>query len=71
MAKLVQELSDTKPEIVFVPKESKFGGHFEEIPRRVPDITRMRTILGVEPKVGLREGLERTLAWYREHQPVE
>ena len=34
-------------------------------PRRCPDITKLRS-LGFEPRVKLREGLERTLTWYRE-----
>jgi len=39
---------------------------FEDDPsRRRPDITKARTILGWEPKVPLREGLERAAAWYR------
>jgi nucleoside-diphosphate-sugar epimerase len=29
------------------------------------DITRAQEALGYEPKVGLREGLERTWAWYK------
>ncbi|MCB9475532.1 MAG: SDR family oxidoreductase [Deltaproteobacteria bacterium] len=33
---------------------------------RQPDITRAKSILGWEPKVGLREGLENTLAYFRE-----
>jgi dTDP-glucose 4,6-dehydratase len=32
---------------------------------RQPDITRARTILGWEPKVSLREGLETTIAYFR------
>ena len=32
---------------------------------RQPDITRARTLLGWEPKVGLEEGLTRTLAYFR------
>jgi UDP-glucose 4-epimerase len=32
------------------------------------DTTRIRTTLGWEPKVPLRQGLERTLAYYREHK---
>ncbi len=34
--------------------------------RRRPDITRARESLGWEPKVPAREGLEKTLAWFRE-----
>ncbi len=35
--------------------------------RREPDITRAKS-LGWEPRVPLREGLERTLAWYRSYE---
>jgi nucleoside-diphosphate-sugar epimerase len=34
---------------------------------RAFDIARARTDIGYEPRVGLREGITRTLAWYREH----
>lgn len=34
---------------------------------RAFDISRARKELGYEPKVGLRDGIRRTLAWYREH----
>ena len=33
--------------------------------RRRPDITRARTLLGWEPKVKLREGLERSLTYFQ------
>jgi len=33
---------------------------------RQPDITRARTILGWEPRVNLKEGLEETIAYFRE-----
>jgi nucleoside-diphosphate-sugar epimerase len=33
--------------------------------RRKPDITRARTLLGWEPKIGLRAGIDRTLNWWR------
>ena len=33
--------------------------------RRRPDITRARTLFGWEPKIQLREGLERSLAYFR------
>ena len=34
---------------------------------RAFDITRARAEIGYTPRVGLREGIARTLAWYREH----
>ena len=36
-------------------------------PRRCPDITKLRA-LGYQPAVNLDDGLERTIAWYREHR---
>jgi nucleoside-diphosphate-sugar epimerase len=34
---------------------------------RAFDISRARAELGFQPRVGLREGIGRTLEWYREH----
>jgi len=39
-------------------------------PRRSVDGTRARELFGFEAKTQLREGLERTVAWYREHAPA-
>lgn len=38
-----------------------------QTPRRCPDISKMRA-LGYEPRIGLDEGLERTVAWYLDHR---
>jgi UDP-glucose 4-epimerase len=45
------------------PGEIQSGG----TPRRCADIGKMRA-LGWSPAVGLDDGLERTVAWYREHR---
>jgi UDP-glucuronate decarboxylase len=37
----------------------------EDPARRCPDITRIRTQTGWEPRVSLEEGLQRTIAWFR------
>jgi dTDP-glucose 4,6-dehydratase len=49
---------------------SASGIAFQPLPqddpaRRRPDITKARTLLGWEPKVELREGLERSLAYFK------
>jgi CDP-glucose 4,6-dehydratase len=38
-----------------------------EIDRQWVDATRLRALTGWEPRVGLDEGLARTVAWYRRH----
>lgn len=48
----------------FLPHEKIFG-KFEEVQRRVPDLSKAERLLGFKPKVGNREGLERTIAWHR------
>jgi nucleoside-diphosphate-sugar epimerase/intein/homing endonuclease len=37
---------------------------------RQPDISLAREVLGWEPQVGFEEGLERTIAWFREHPEI-
>ena len=51
--------------IKLVPYESFTGKPYEDVRRRVPDVTRCEKILGVKAKVGLEEGLIRTIEWQR------
>ncbi|MEM1183951.1 MAG: GDP-L-fucose synthase [Planctomycetota bacterium] len=37
-------------------------------PRRCLDVTRAKELMGWEAKVSFEEGLERTIAWFREHR---
>jgi GDP-L-fucose synthase len=39
-------------------------------PRRSLDATRAKELFGFEARTPLREGLERTIAWYRAHAPM-
>ena len=65
LVRLIQQLTDSQREIVYVPYASVYGAHFEETRRRVPDVTRAREILGFEAQTSLEEGLRRTLEWFR------
>jgi len=58
-AKEVQALLGVSGEIVFKPLPQ------DDPTRRRPDITKARTLLGWEPKVPLREGLERSLDYFK------
>jgi len=54
-----------KSRIRFVTQEEIYGKSYEDIPRRVPDNTKMRKLLGVEPRISLREGTALTMEWFR------
>ncbi len=50
-----------EPKLKLTPYES--FGKYEDVMRRVPDISKARSLLGFEPKVGLEEGLKTTIRW--------
>ena len=59
IARMIIKLTGSKSNLVYRPLP-------EDDPKvRQPDITRARTLLGWEPKVGLEEGLTRTLDYFR------
>ena len=59
LAELVLEVTGSSSEIVFEPLP------VDDPKQRKPDITLARDLLGWEPKVQLREGLERTAEYFR------
>jgi UDP-glucose 4-epimerase len=63
---MIRAFPGTGSKIKFVPQEKIYGNSYEDIQRRVPDITRMRTILGVDPTISLEDGLRRTIDWFKQ-----
>ena len=59
LAELVVELTGTTAPIVYEPLP------VDDPKVRKPDITRARTMLGWEPTVHVREGLARTIEYFR------
>ncbi|MBI3856722.1 MAG: NAD-dependent epimerase/dehydratase family protein [Planctomycetes bacterium] len=56
---------DPRKNLKFVKQEQIYGSRYEDIPRRVPDITRMKKVLGVAPRTSLQAGLKATIDWFR------
>ena len=50
--------------LVDVPAADFYGEGYEDSDRRIPDIAKARTLLGWEPRWGLREMFEKTMAYY-------
>jgi dTDP-glucose 4,6-dehydratase len=59
LADIVLEITESTSELTFEPLP------VDDPTQRKPDITKARELLGWEPKVDLRTGLERTAAWFR------
>ena len=69
--RMIRELVGSDSEIIQVPYRNVFGENFEETRRRVPDVRRAEEILGFRAETPLEEGLQRTIAWFRDAWPRE
>ncbi|GBF94926.1 UDP-glucuronic acid decarboxylase [Raphidocelis subcapitata] len=65
LAEVVREVVNPKAEIVFRPNTA------DDPSRRKPDISKMRTAFGWEPRVKLRDGLQRMVADFKARLHVD
>ena len=65
LAELMIRLSGSTSTLKFVTEKSVYGPSYEDIPRRVPDVRLMEELLHERAEISLKEGLRRTLDWYR------
>jgi UDP-glucose 4-epimerase len=69
LASLVIEMIGSRSTVRHVSYEERYGKGFEDTKRRVPDVRRAADMLGFRATVELRDGLARTLQWWRQtHQ---
>ena len=59
LAEVVVELIDTKSKVIFLPLP------MDDPKKRKPDITKATEILGWDPKIQLREGLKKTIEYFK------
>ena len=63
LAERVKECTGSSVPIQTIPYKEAFGPGFEDSRRRLPDLTRSRTVLGFEPRVPLDQGLLLARDW--------
>jgi len=68
LARRVQTQTGSKSEIVLVPYDTAYEEGFEDMQRRVPDLAKIRSLIGYEPRVQLDEILERVIAYFTSDQ---
>ncbi len=45
-----------------------YGGKYEDIPKRVPDVSKAKRILNWEAKTDLRDGIKKTIDWAKQNK---
>jgi UDP-glucose 4-epimerase len=64
LAKRIKELTGSESEIVFVPYDEAYEEGFEDMPRRVPDTSKARELIGFRPEMDL-DGILRSVIEYQ------
>ena len=62
LAARIKEMTGSTSPIVTIPYDQAYEAGFEDMPRRVPDIAKIRALVGYEPTVELDEILTRVIA---------
>jgi UDP-glucose 4-epimerase len=64
LAQRVKDLTQSESEIVFVPYDEAYEEGFEDMPRRVPDISKVYNLVGFQPQMSL-DGILETVIDYQ------
>jgi UDP-glucose 4-epimerase len=68
LAERVKGLTGSKSEIVTVPYDEAYEEGFEDMPRRVPDTSKVAALVGFKPTVTLDEILQSVIEYYSGRQ---
>jgi UDP-glucose 4-epimerase len=68
LARRVKELAGSKSEIVTVPYDEAYEEGFEDMPRRVPDTSKVSALVGFRPTVTLDQILQSVIEHYSGRQ---
>jgi UDP-glucose 4-epimerase len=66
LAEKVKSLTGSSSQIVRIPYERAYEAGFEDMPRRVPDLTKLQQLIGYEPTVELDEILAKVIESFRQ-----
>lgn len=65
LAEKIKEMTGSKSEIKLIPYEEAYEEGFEDMMRRVPDISKINALIGYEPKITLDEILSDVIQYQR------
>ena len=64
LALKINNLTGSKSKITFVPYDKVYGRDFDDMARRRPDLSKIKSVIGYKPKITLTDGLERIIEYY-------
>jgi UDP-glucose 4-epimerase len=70
LAERIKKATGSGSEIVTIPYEEAYEAGFEDMPRRVPDLSKIHALTGYSPKVSLDQIIERVVAFHRESATI-
>ncbi|MBD3168989.1 MAG: NAD-dependent epimerase/dehydratase family protein [candidate division Zixibacteria bacterium] len=65
LAKLVKEMTESDSEIQYIPYDEAYVSGFEDMRRRVPDITKISNYIGYSPQIDLRTTIQQIIEYYK------
>jgi len=71
LARKIITITGAQVGIDYVPYEEAYEEGFEDMLRRVPEITKVRTLTGYSPRVDLEEGLRHIRDWFLRDEIVK
>ena len=69
LAERVKQLTESASPVTFVPYEEAYGDNFEDMPRRVPSLEKIRAAIGWQPVIGLDDILISVIEYERSLMP--
>lgn len=70
LAEIMKEVGGFSSPFQFIPYQEVFGESFEDVPRRVPDVAKVKEVVGWEAKTSLEDGLRVTIDYYRQRRDL-
>lgn len=65
LAEMVKKMTGSSSKIVHVPYDKAFEKGFEDMRKRVPDVSKAKTFIGFQPKIKLEESLRDIIDYYK------
>ena len=65
LAKLIKKKTETKSAIKYIPYDEAYEEGFEDMNRRVPDLRKIKALIGYKPTIGIDRILDKVIEYFR------